>query len=149
MFEGAKGIVALVAGIGLLRFGYTHGDHATDAIVRHFHLFPNSANPGIFDRLIAHVTDSRLHFIAVAAILYSVIRFAETWGLWRGKGWAGWLALISGAIYLPFEVFEFAKTHRWEVGVLLLINVLIVLVVASRLFAPKTPPCDKVNNPAL
>ena len=136
-FEAVKGLLAVVAGGGLLLFGHMH-QHPTAAIVHHFHLNPASKHPSTFEQLLLHVTDARLHIIAVVALAYAAIRFAEAWGLWRGRSWAGWLAVVSGAIYLPFEVVEFARTHDWIAGILLAVNALVVVLVWSRLQSTET-----------
>jgi uncharacterized membrane protein (DUF2068 family) len=83
--------------------------------------------------MLLYVTDERLCIIGYGALVYAAIRFAEAWGLWRGRSWAGWLAVVSSAAYLPFEIVEFIKTQGWEVAVILIINLLIVALVASRL----------------
>ena len=52
------------------------------------------------------ITDARLWAAARFAFAYAVLRFAEAYGLWKGRAWAEWLALISGTLLLPFEVRE-------------------------------------------
>jgi hypothetical protein len=59
-------------------------------------------------------------------MLYASLRFAEAYGLWRGKAWAEWLAAISGAIYVPFEVVELAKKVTALRIASLLVNLLVV-----------------------
>ena len=44
----------------------------------------------------------------MTALTYSAIRFTEAYGLWRERRWAEWLSAVSGAIYLPFEIYELA-----------------------------------------
>jgi uncharacterized membrane protein (DUF2068 family) len=44
--------------------------------------------------------------VAGVAALYSTLRFIEAYGLWKKRVWAEWVALISGAVYLPFEINE-------------------------------------------
>ena len=43
------------------------------------------------------------------------------------KAWAAWLAIVSGAIYLPIEVFELIKHATFMKGGVLLINASIVI----------------------
>ena len=53
--------------------------------------------------------------------------FIEAYGLWRGYRWTEWFALLSGAIYMPFEVYE-AFTHSSLISLLVLvINTFIIL----------------------
>jgi uncharacterized membrane protein (DUF2068 family) len=48
--------------------------------------------------------------LVLGACVYAGLRFAEAIGLWRARAWAEWIALISGAIYLPYEITRLA--HR-------------------------------------
>jgi len=108
-YEAAKGAIVLLAGLGLL--GLVHHDvqEAGEELVRHFHLSPSSHYPRVFLELTARITDGWLWALAAGSLLYSSLRFAEAYGLWRGKAWAEWLAAISGAIYVPFEMVELAR----------------------------------------
>ena len=58
------------------------------------------------------------------------MRFTEAYGLWHAREWAEWFALLSGAAYMPFEVYELARhptVFKWGI---LGINTLIVLYLA-------------------
>jgi uncharacterized membrane protein (DUF2068 family) len=50
----------------------------------------------------------------------------EATGLWLEKEWAEWFALISGAMYMPYEIYELvhhANLVKWGIFIS---NVLIV-----------------------
>jgi uncharacterized membrane protein (DUF2068 family) len=64
--------------------------------------------------------------LAVAACLYATLRFIEAYGLWRARAWAQWLAIVSGSVYLPFEIYELASRPDFLRGVVLTFNVAIV-----------------------
>ena len=46
----------------------------------------------------------RLWAAAQLAFAYSVLRFAEAYGLWKERTWAEWLAFVSGTLFLPLEI---------------------------------------------
>ena len=69
----------------------------------------------------------------MGSVLYASLRFAEAYGLWRDKAWAEWLAAISGAIYIPFEVVELIKKVTALRIVSLAVNLLIVGYMLSML----------------
>jgi uncharacterized membrane protein (DUF2068 family) len=52
------------------------------------------------------VTDARLWAAARFAFAYAVLRFTEAYGLWKGRTWAEWVALVSGSLLLPLEIRE-------------------------------------------
>jgi len=55
------------------------------------------------------ITDARLWAAARFAFAYAALRFTESYGLWKGRTWAEWVALISGALLLPWEVREIMR----------------------------------------
>jgi uncharacterized membrane protein (DUF2068 family) len=83
--------------------------------------------PQLFIKAASRVTDVQLWLLALLAVVYSAVRFVEAYGLWYGRRWAEWFALIAGAIYLPFEIYELARgASTIKVGALA-INVLIII----------------------
>jgi uncharacterized membrane protein (DUF2068 family) len=59
------------------------------------------------------------------------VRFTEAWGLWNRRVWAEWFALLSGALYLPWEIFKLVELPNWwHVGVFLL-NIAILLYILN------------------
>jgi uncharacterized membrane protein (DUF2068 family) len=65
--------------------------------------------------------------VALGALLYSSVRFVEAWGLWHRRVWAEWFALLSGALYLPWELMRVAEKTTWERIAVLAINLVIIL----------------------
>jgi uncharacterized membrane protein (DUF2068 family) len=109
-FEATKGAVVLAAGLGILSLVHRDVQHVAETLVRHLHLNPARHYPRIFLEAAAHVTDSRLWLLASGAFAYSLVRAVEAYGLWRARAWAEWFAILSGAIYLPVEIYEL--THH-------------------------------------
>lgn len=105
IFEASKGVLVLAAGLGLLSFIHRHGAHAAQELVSHLHLNPAKHYPQILRDLMADATDARLWILAGCACAYSAARFVEGYGLWRGRRWAEWFGVASGAIYLPAEIY--------------------------------------------
>lgn len=132
MFEAAKGAVVLVAGFGLLVI-VDHGvAPMTDALVRHLHLNPAKDVPQIFLKLINDTSNQQLQLLAAGALAYAVLRLAEAVGLWRARAWAEWLSVVSGAIYVPFELYELSRgVTPLRLGMLLLnLGVVVYMLLA-------------------
>ena len=53
-------------------------------------------------------------------------RFIEAYGLWHMRVWAEWFALLSGGIYLPWEILELIERPTRLHWALFLSNVVIV-----------------------
>jgi uncharacterized membrane protein (DUF2068 family) len=138
-FEATKGVVVIAAACGLLTL--LHKDVADEVarLVDRLHFHPEGAVSQVLVRLASNVTDARLWAIAAAAVVYSVVRFVEAYGLWYRRIWAEWFALLSGAMYLPWELYEvidrFSSTHM----MLFTCNLAIVLYMLHvRLQAPRS-----------
>ncbi|OEF30214.1 DUF2127 domain-containing protein [Vibrio rumoiensis] len=137
MLEASKGVLAVLVGLGL----YTLFSHDAQKIVidliRHCHLNPASYYPHMLIEKVGDITPANVNLITVGILLYSVIRFVESYGLWRAKRWTEWFALVSGAIYIPFEIYELIKQVDVITVGALVINLLVVGYMASILRQPK------------
>jgi uncharacterized membrane protein (DUF2068 family) len=126
LLEAAKGTAVIIAGFGLMALVHRDVQAVAEDIVRHLHINPARHFPRIFLDAAAASTDGRLWAMALTAMLYSVIRFAEAYGLWREQVWAEWFGILSGAIYLPVEVYELT-VHVSAVKIsILLVNLMVV-----------------------
>jgi uncharacterized membrane protein (DUF2068 family) len=77
------------------------------------------------------VTPEKIKGLIGFAALYSTIRFVEGYGLWLARIWAEWFAIISGTVYLPWEVYEVIRRVTWLHCGVLVINIAIVLYMLS------------------
>jgi uncharacterized membrane protein (DUF2068 family) len=57
----------------------------------------------------------------------------EGYGLWQGKHWAEWLAVISAGLYLPLEMQHFTHSANLPNAGLICFNIVIVLYLAKLL----------------
>jgi uncharacterized membrane protein (DUF2068 family) len=141
VMEFAKGVLVLLTGAGLIKFVHSDAQRAAEEMVRLFHLNPSSGYPRIFIDLAVSTSDSRLWALAVGALAYAGLRFAEACGLWHGKRWAAWFGLVSGLIYVPWELFEVAERVTGPRVLLLAVNLAVVWVLARNLrdgYRPRT-----------
>src|SRR4030095_15932699 len=112
---------------GLLSLVQQDLQEAAEHLIRLSYLNPAHHYPRVFIEAFANINDARLRLFAALAFLYAGGRFIEAYGLWRMKAWAAWLAIVSGAVYLPVEVFELIKHGTFIRGGVLLINAGIVI----------------------
>jgi uncharacterized membrane protein (DUF2068 family) len=130
IFEAAKGLGALVIGIWLLSL--LHKDlesvaaHLLHFLHRVLHLSPDGHIARYIMRAASRVTHGNLLVFAGLAFLYTTIRFVEAAGLWLEKEWAEWFALVSGAMYMPYEIYELARHPTAIKCVIVAVNGLIV-----------------------
>jgi uncharacterized membrane protein (DUF2068 family) len=143
LFEAAKGGIVLAAGLGALELLGNNAQKGVEELVRHFHLDPASRYPRILLLVAQQATPDRLWALAACALAYATVRFAEAYGLWHGRAWAEWFAVLSGSIYLPLEVWQLAHRATWTSVTVLTVNLAIVGYIGWTLVrtrAQQTPP---------
>lgn len=106
VMEAVKGAIVFGAGFGLLALLHRDVRHVAESLVTRLHIDPERHFAGVFLNAASKVTDAKLWGLAALALVYSVIRFAEGYGLWFNRRCAAWLGAASGAIYVPVEVYE-------------------------------------------
>ncbi len=106
IIEAAKGLLVLLVGFGAMSLVHRDVERFAVGLVRHAHLNPASRYPHIFIEAAAKATDPRLWMLALAAFLYAAVRLIEAYGLWYRRQWAEVFAVVTGALYLPVEIYE-------------------------------------------
>ena len=135
IFEFAKGMIVLLAGLGLLSLIHRDAQTVAEQIVSMLHLNPAHRYPRVFIDFAANVTNAQLWFYSMAALIYSAVRFVETYGLWHERSWAEWFAVIGASLYLPVELFHLYEDPNFASLAVPLVNIGIVIYLARLLAA--------------
>src|SRR5271157_4257755 len=131
VFEAFKGLLALASAyflIVLIRRDVNFKD-AAEHILFSLHISPSHHWSQQFLRAANQISGINLAMIAAIAVTYAALRFAEGYGLWRQRAWAEWLAIISGCIYLPYEMYKVIRRPNQLHWAILGINILVVLYI--------------------
>jgi uncharacterized membrane protein (DUF2068 family) len=145
LLEFAKGLLVLVAAFGLLFF-FDPGDVA-GRFLDFLHISPDRHFAQLLVRMADSLSNAKRWAVIVTACSYSGLRFAESFGLWRARAWAEWIALVSGALYLPFEIRLLA--HRitlFHVAVLVINLAIVAFMFYLRIYVPRH---EKRNSSAV
>lgn len=127
MFEASKGIMALLAGFIFLMFRHKDLQAIAERILAGLHISPGRRFFQTVVRGASHMTVHTVWLVFFGIVVYALIRFVEATGLWLEREWAEWFALLSGSMYLPWEIYELLRHMNWLKWTVLLINVLIVI----------------------
>lgn len=139
ILEASKGVISLIVGMAIHQLAGKNIQKTLGSLLSQFHLNPASYLPSIILHKASFLNNSNLMFITLVTVVYSAIRLIEAYGLWNGLIWTEWFALISGAIYLPFEIYE-VIVHTGALSILVLsINVAIVWYMYSLLRGKPSP----------
>jgi uncharacterized membrane protein (DUF2068 family) len=129
VLEALKG--AAVVALCVILLSLLHKD--LDSVVDHFtswlRLNPDSRVADWFYELADRTTGRGIWTAAAVGFAYSTGRFVEAYGLWNQRQWAEWFAVISGAVYVPFELFALISHPHWTKAAVLVGNLLVVLYI--------------------
>jgi len=132
IYEAFKGTIVLIAGIGILTLIHKNIQDFAEDVVFGLHLDPESHYPQLFIEAVGRIDATKIKYIFLFAVFYAIVRYVEAYGLWRLRAWAEWFAIISGAVYLPLEIYEIFKkptVFRFSIFVLNLAIVLYLIYV--------------------
>ncbi len=131
IFEALKGLVALVAAFGFVAILRRDVDleNAAENLLYFLHIDPDRHLAQAFLDAAGRIMDVRIGTILAIALAYSILRFVEAYGLWKARAWAEWLAIISGCIYLPFEIYKLIRIPNGFHWAILGINIIVVLYI--------------------
>ena len=132
MIEALKGVLAVAAGFALAEFIRHDVDleNAAHKLLVGLRIDPDLRISHYFLRTVERVSDTNLWNVVAIIALYASLRFLESYGLWRQRIWGEWLAIVSGAIYLPFELRALIRHPTPIHWAVLLINIVIVVYIA-------------------
>ena len=142
VLEALKGIAVLAVGFGVLHLIHKDVGEAAERLVRRLHMNPDRHMSRVFIDAAEKMTDAKIWALAAGALAYSTVRFVEAYGLWNRRVWAEWFALLSGALYLPWELYEAIDHPSPLHEVLLLVNLIIVLYMGWVRWADTRPIRD-------
>jgi uncharacterized membrane protein (DUF2068 family) len=129
--EIAKGLLALAAACGVLSLRHTDLHAAASAFLVRHGVNPEHHFGKMFIDAVANATHYPAGEIAAVAFAYALVRLVEGYGLWRGRHWAEWFAVISLGIYLPLELQHFGHHATLLNAVVILINITIMVYLGN------------------
>ena len=146
-FEAIKGTAVLMLGIGLLGFIHKDIEATVESLLVHLHINPDFRVSQALLNAASRMTDGRLWAFAGGAVAYTAVRYVEAWGLWHRRVWAEWFALLSGTLYIPWEIVKVIEKPSWLHVTLFLGNVAIVLyMLYIRIDACRYRNCEEVTG---
>jgi uncharacterized membrane protein (DUF2068 family) len=90
---------------------------------------------GLFNRAL-RLSPGTIKLLAIGLAAYAVIETVESVGLWQGRRWGEYFAMVATSLGLPYEIYDLSTKFGLTALVLFIINLALVvyLVVTKRLF---------------
>jgi len=135
LLELGKGLLVLAAAVSLY---WVDASDIAGNFLSFLHISPDRHFAQVLLRWADTLSNAKEWIVVLVACIYSGLRFAEGYGLWNAKAWAEWIALVSGAVYLPFEIYKLAHRVTPLHAAIFLVNVAIVaFMFYLRIYLPR------------
>jgi uncharacterized membrane protein (DUF2068 family) len=135
LLELGKGVLVLAAAISLY---WVDPSDIAGNFLSFLHISPDHHFAQVLLRWADTLSNAKEWIVVLVACIYSGLRFAEGYGLWNARAWAEWIALVSGAVYLPFEIYKLAHRVTPLHSAIFLVNVAIVaFMFYLRIYLPR------------
>ncbi len=150
-FEFVKGIFVLLIGLSAILLVHKDAWVIAESLLALLHISTDRHSAQLFLDFADDITDARLWAAARLAFAYSVLRFAEAYGLWRQRRWAEWFAFGSGTLLIPLEIRELFRgvtllRSTVFIGNLVIVFYMLLLLRSGRLCP--TVPAAEAEPPA-
>jgi uncharacterized membrane protein (DUF2068 family) len=135
LMEFIKGLLVLGAALGIAFF--VDAKDVAEWFLQLLHISPDRHFAQLLLRMADRLSDARVWVVVTVACCYSGLRFVEAYGLWRARAWAEWIALISGALYLPIEIRLLAhRVTLLHAGFLIVNLAVVAFMFYLRIYVP-------------
>lgn len=127
IYEAAKGLIGLLAGFGLLTLLNRDLVDFAEDLIGFLHLNSEGRLANRIVETITKLNPANIKIFFAIALVYATKQFIEAYGLWRLRAWAEWVAIISGLIYIPIEIYELIHKPTFTRAAILIFNIAIVV----------------------
>jgi uncharacterized membrane protein (DUF2068 family) len=146
--EWTKGIFAFLLGVVALLLVHQDAWVIAESVLALLHISTDRRSAQLFLEFADSLTEARLWDAATLAFVYSGLRFAEGYGLWKQRTWAEWFAFGSGMLLLPIEIRELFRGVTALRSAVFVINVAIVIYMFFLLRAERRSRHERQQHPA-
>ncbi|MEO6590511.1 MAG: DUF2127 domain-containing protein [Pyrinomonadaceae bacterium] len=144
IFEAIKGVLGIAAGFGLLTLINRDISVFADDLVETLHLNSEGHIAHKIVEYLLKLNPSNIKVFFALSMVYAAVRLIEAYGLWKLRAWAEWFAIISGALYVPIEIYEIFQKPTAFRFLILFINIAIVFYLFS--FRKKQKIEDEIHE---
>lgn len=131
IFEAFKGVIGLIAGFGILSLINRDIAEFAEDLIGFLHLNSEGRFAHRIVEAVTRLNPSNIKIFFILSLVYAAKCFVEAYGLWRLRAWAEWLAIISGSLYIPVELYELIQKPTFTRFGILIFNIGIVIYLYS------------------
>lgn len=117
-------LVALL--IFILDF-HLNAHELAETLVGRLHINPQGHYVSLLLKVAENFSGGELVAVCLCALMYSIIKFAESIGLWHQLAWGRTLGIASIGVLIPYEIYALTHHYTHFKLLVLLMNSFIVL----------------------
>jgi uncharacterized membrane protein (DUF2068 family) len=104
------------------------------SLIGHIGLDVDAHYPALVLHGVDQLRDAGVRSLLLVAGGYALVRLVEAYGLWRERRWGEWLGVLSGALYIPFEVRHLLHRPTWTSAAVIAANLAVVMFLGWQLW---------------
>ena len=126
LFETIKGIAAAVLSFTIWSVLHKHPAATANHLIGLLHLDHKGHPAHVLFHVLAVFVPQQFALVASLVLIYTAARLTEAYGLWHSRAWAEWFGIVSGSIYIPFELYEIGRRASALSVFILVANIVVV-----------------------
>lgn len=127
LFEGGKAMLMLVALLIFILDFHLNAHELAETLVGRLHINPQGHYVSLLLKVAENFSGGELVAVCVCALMYSMIKFAESIGLWNQRPWGRALGIASIGVLIPYELYALIHQYTHFKLMVLLVNAAIVV----------------------
>jgi uncharacterized membrane protein (DUF2068 family) len=140
VFEVFKAFLAVLAGLGLISLLHRDIQGLVLELEQALHLDLHRPFAVMLIQKVESLHSNQLLAMLGLVLCYATLRVIEAIGLWFDTTWAKWLAVVSGLLYLPLELYELTRSVTVIKVAVTLLNIAVVLYISRDLKRSQDKP---------
>ena len=127
MIKLGKGVIFLL--VAWAAYALSDNDLPAEyqRLLHWFHLNPERQFFSYLAVWVGKITETKILWVAVGTLAYSLISLIEGVGLHLRQRWASWMAIGESGFFIPLELYELSLRFTGTVFIILILNVFICI----------------------
>ena len=126
LIEATKALAVPLIAVVIWSAMHRHPAASANHLIAFLHWNRGGHPAHVLYHVLADVLPHRVVLVGVLVVLYTLARCVEAFGLWNAWAWAQWFGIVSGALYIPVELYEIGRRATWTNVGIFVANVVVV-----------------------
>jgi uncharacterized membrane protein (DUF2068 family) len=126
LFKLFKGLLLLVTAFAIYTMRDVNLQQEFHRILTEANLNPSDGLFASSATLLGGISSGMMRLFVAGSLAYGLFSLVEGAGLMLRAAWAGWMAIVESAVFVPLEAWQMAKSFSLLLLVVLIVNIAMV-----------------------